>query len=92
MNTGMKIFLITVAVVGPVPGQTASSYQRDNLGRCLDGIPGCDISALSPQDLPKVAAAYRRRNLESCLKGMSSCDPWRFRSGGGGGEPGRSAT
>src|SRR5215467_1387030 len=53
-------------------GQTSAA---DNFERCSKGLPSCQINALKPDEIAKLADNFRRRNLEVCRNGSAGCDP-----------------
>ena len=51
---------------------------QSNLQVCLRGLPGCEFSALLPNELRLVSEASRGRNYAACTQGLRVCDPARL--------------
>ena len=51
---------------------------ESNLQNCLHGLSGCDVSALSPDEIKQVSLVSRKRNLDSCMEGSTLCNPTRL--------------
>src|SRR5665213_3094776 len=49
-----------------------------NLQNCIHGLSGCDVSALSPDEIKQVSQVSMKRNLDSCMEGSTLCDPTRL--------------
>src|SRR5579863_6139352 len=51
---------------------------ESNVQTCLHGLSGCDVSALSPDEIKQVSQVSRKRNFDSCMEGSTLCDPTRL--------------
>src|SRR5580698_9980516 len=49
-----------------------------NVQNCLHGLSGCDVSALTPDEIKQVSQVSRKRNLDACMEGSTLCDPTRL--------------
>src|SRR5277367_3436884 len=58
--------------------QKATLPDDSNFVTCTRGSSGCDVSALTPDQLKKVTEAVKTRNLSYCMEGGSLCDPTRL--------------
>src|SRR5579859_3536565 len=56
----------------------SSTAEQSNNLLCVKGLPGCDFSALTPDEIKQVADASLKRNLSYCMDGSSLCDPTRL--------------
>src|SRR5215472_13185228 len=56
----------------------AVTPEEPNVNLCVRGLSGCDVSALTPDELKKVAEASRKRNLDACMNLSTICDPTRL--------------
>src|SRR6202167_1702231 len=52
--------------------------QDSNLQNCIHGLSGCDVSALSPDEIKQVSRVSMKRNVDSCMEGSTLCDPTRL--------------
>src|SRR5579863_5956230 len=59
----------------PKPGDAARDSNLDN---CLHGLSGCDVSALSPDEIKQVSQVSKKKNFDSCMEGSTLCDPTRL--------------
>ena len=83
MRTRLSIILALVSgstAIGQQKPAPAATPVQTNLLNCLKGLSGCDVSALSPQELKQVAEASQKRNVDYCLSGSTLCDPTRLDS------------
>src|SRR6266851_2483211 len=72
---------VTGTNVNVKPRSKTVEPEQSNITTCLRGLVGCDISALTPDEIKQVAAASRKHNLDYCLSGSSLCDPTRLGPG-----------
>ena len=56
----------------------AAAPVESNVQNCLHGLSGCDVSALSPDEIKQVSQVSMKRNLDSCMEGSTLCDPTRL--------------
>jgi hypothetical protein len=77
---GLIILAFLALALGGQPQRKSTPPVGTNLINCVKGLSGCDISALSPDEIKQVSEASKKRNLDSCLEGSTLCDPTRLSS------------
>ena len=63
------LILILSAMLPATAFQAKKGDSRSNLDNCLSGLLSCEVSALSADEIQKVAEVSQKRNLDKCMNG-----------------------
>src|SRR5262252_3426240 len=72
-----SIIVLLLITAGLTLGQETDEARR-NLDRCLNGLPSCDLSRLTPAEVTSVSAESKKRNFTKCMSRNATCDPSRL--------------
>jgi len=61
----MIVSFLALAGVAGQTQRTPAPPAGSNLINCVKGLSGCDVSALSPDEVKQVSEASKKRNLDS---------------------------
>jgi hypothetical protein len=68
------VFCFAAAVAFSTVADTHSAGMKENLSNCLDGLSGCNLSELTPEQASEIGSIRHDNNLYACLTGLGMCD------------------